>query len=223
MNVYNGLDTNSTTIHWHGLHQRGTPYADGFPQQSQCPIHSSGSMAYNFRADPAGSTFWHAHFHEETIDGIHGPFVVEDEPDTFPYEYDEEKVILMTDAYDPSSWQMTGAPLDSDVNADEPQGNRAPDQGFLCVYDEATGKPSCSSTTDGKGFDLTFEKGKIYRLRLICSAGLAPFIFSIDEHEMQVVSVDYGVTDGSAWVKGVPMMVRPVPSDEVSSALTDDV
>lgn len=207
MNVHNDLTTNSTAIHWHGMHQVGTPYADGFPQQSQCPIPSTTTMAYNFVAYPAGSTFWHAHFHEVAVDGVYGPLIVEDEPGTFPYKYDEDLVILMADAYNETSWQEDDQ-LEQSFEEGTPHGDPAPDQGFLCVYNEATGKPSCSSTTDGNGFDLTFEKGKTYRLRLICAAGLAPFLFSIDGHELQVASVDIGITDGSAFVQGVPMMVR---------------
>lgn len=208
MNVFNELAGNSTTIHWHGLHQRGTPYSDGFPQQNQCPIPSNATMAYNFKAFPGGSTFWHAHFHEQSINGIHGPFIVEDEPGTWPFKYDEEKIILMTDAYDATSWQVEDRLIESLITGGTAlTGDPVPDEGFLCIYDEETGKPSCSSTTDGRGFDLHFEKGKTYRLRLICSAGIAPFMFSIDGHEMQIASVDFTPTDGTAWVKGVPMMV----------------
>jgi len=211
VNVYNGIETNATTIHWHGIHQRGTPYSDGFPAQSQCPILPKTSMTYNFTADPSGSTFWHAHFKEENADGVYGPLIVEDEPGTFPYHYDEEKTILITDAYDATSWVVAAEILDvilADVSTGAPIPDAPPDQGLLCVYDESKSPatPSCSSTTDGKGFDLNFEKGKVYRLRLICSSELAPFVFSIDGHELQIVSVDYTVADGSAWVQGVPMM-----------------
>ncbi|KAK8384269.1 hypothetical protein O3P69_009199 [Scylla paramamosain] len=38
VNVENDLHLDSTSIHWHGIHQRGTPYMDGVPFLTQCPI-----------------------------------------------------------------------------------------------------------------------------------------------------------------------------------------
>jgi FtsP/CotA-like multicopper oxidase with cupredoxin domain len=210
MNLYNDLHSNSTTIHWHGMHQRGTPYFDGYPTISQCPIGLQDSLTYKFKAYPSGSSFWHAHMHEESVDGVYGPLIVEDQPGGFPYSFDEEKVILLTDAYDATSWEIDPQIIASVVNSvgsNEPVLDPEPSRGLVCVYDETKtpATPSCSSTSDGRGFDLNFERGKTYRLRLICSAALAPFLFSIDGHEMQVVAVDYSVTDGSTWVKGVPL------------------
>ena len=31
-------DGGSLTIHWHGLHMRGTQYMDGVPMVTQCPV-----------------------------------------------------------------------------------------------------------------------------------------------------------------------------------------
>ena len=31
-------DGATTSLHWHGLHQRGTPYMDGAAHITQCPI-----------------------------------------------------------------------------------------------------------------------------------------------------------------------------------------
>ena len=37
--VQNHLEDGSTTsMHWHGMHMRGTPYMDGMPLVTQCPI-----------------------------------------------------------------------------------------------------------------------------------------------------------------------------------------
>ena len=44
VDVVNELGSDSTTVHWHGIHQRGTPFMDGVPFLTQCPI-------------PAGTTF----------------------------------------------------------------------------------------------------------------------------------------------------------------------
>jgi FtsP/CotA-like multicopper oxidase with cupredoxin domain len=170
-------------------------------------------MVYTFRADPRGTSFWHAHFREELEDGIYGPLIVEDPPNSFPFHYDQEIVVMMTDAYNLTSWEQQAVLLPmfvSAIAAGQPASDPTPDQSFLCAYDETTNPPtpSCSSTTDGKGFNINFQPGLTYRLRLICSSQLAPFLFSIDEHELQVVSTDFTVLNGNAWVQSVPLMVH---------------
>ena len=51
----------STAIHWHGFHQKGTPYMDGVPYVTQCPILPGESFQYIFQANMAGTFFWHSH------------------------------------------------------------------------------------------------------------------------------------------------------------------
>lgn len=38
VDVLNHLQTESVTIHWHGLFQNGSPHYDGVPHLTQCPI-----------------------------------------------------------------------------------------------------------------------------------------------------------------------------------------
>ena len=51
----------ATTIHWHGLKQRGTPHMDGVGMLTQCPITPMTSFEYKFDAVDPGTHFWHAH------------------------------------------------------------------------------------------------------------------------------------------------------------------
>ncbi|CAG7822416.1 unnamed protein product, partial [Allacma fusca] len=44
VDVTNSLFGEGTAIHWHGIHMKTTPWMDGVPGVSQCPI-------------PPGSTF----------------------------------------------------------------------------------------------------------------------------------------------------------------------
>lgn len=48
--VTNGLGNTTTSIHWHGLYQNGTNYADGPEGVTQCGIPIGGSVTYNFTA-----------------------------------------------------------------------------------------------------------------------------------------------------------------------------
>lgn len=46
-----------TTLHFHGITQFRTPYMDGDPYVSNCPILLGQSFTYEFIAHPAGTTF----------------------------------------------------------------------------------------------------------------------------------------------------------------------
>jgi len=49
----------STTLHWHGIFQKGTPYQDGPEGVTQCPIPSGHRHTYIFQLQQSG-TFWYA-------------------------------------------------------------------------------------------------------------------------------------------------------------------
>lgn len=61
MDVENRLPGESTTIHWHGQLQLGTPYMDGVPNVNQCPILAGNIFRYRFKAGNPGTHFWHSH------------------------------------------------------------------------------------------------------------------------------------------------------------------
>lgn len=55
--VENKLPDEGTTIHWHGLLQKGTPWFDGVPSVSQCPVAPGKTLTYRFRADQFGTSW----------------------------------------------------------------------------------------------------------------------------------------------------------------------
>lgn len=50
-----------TTIHWHGIHQKKTPFMDGAGILTQCLIYPMMSFKYSFDPDPPGTHMFHAH------------------------------------------------------------------------------------------------------------------------------------------------------------------
>lgn len=75
--VYNEQhDMEGTSIHWHGILQSGTPFMDGVPMVTQCPIHPHSSFQYRFLAANSGTHYWHAHAGMQRADGIFGALVV---------------------------------------------------------------------------------------------------------------------------------------------------
>ena len=55
--VHNNLEE-VTSIHVHGMYQRGTPWMDGVSFQSQCPIPDNHTFTYNFTIPDQSGTYW---------------------------------------------------------------------------------------------------------------------------------------------------------------------
>ncbi|XP_052176781.1 laccase-13-like isoform X2 [Diospyros lotus] len=59
--VINSAQYNAT-IHWHGIRQMGTPWADGPEYVTQCPIQPGAAYTYHFTVkNQEGTLWWHAH------------------------------------------------------------------------------------------------------------------------------------------------------------------
>jgi len=82
VNVRNLLPNDAVTIHWHGLHQEGTPWMDGVPHVTQCPIHPMHSFRYDFIAKPKGTFWWHSHMGTQRTMGVFGAFIIKERIET---------------------------------------------------------------------------------------------------------------------------------------------
>lgn len=82
-----------TSVHWHGL-----PVAnpmDGVPNVTQRPIDPGESFTYKFRAEPAGTYFYHSHVGLQLDRGLMAPLIVEESD---PHvSYDREYVVVIDD------------------------------------------------------------------------------------------------------------------------------
>ncbi|KAK0231518.1 laccase lcc5 [Armillaria fumosa] len=101
INVVNNLDDDdilqSTTIHWHGIFQTDTNWADGVAFVSQCPIAKGNSFLYSFPTTGQAGTFWyHSHLATQYCDGIRGPLIIYDDNDPHAslYDVDDESTVL---------------------------------------------------------------------------------------------------------------------------------
>lgn len=68
------------TVHWHGMLQKGTWKMDGVPSITQKAIEPGESFTYKFKADPAGTHWYHCHVNVNEhvgIRGMWGPFIVD--------------------------------------------------------------------------------------------------------------------------------------------------
>ncbi|XP_055857102.1 uncharacterized protein LOC129919980 [Episyrphus balteatus] len=92
----------AASIHWHGLHMVDTPYMDGVPHVTQCPILYESTFRYNFKATQVGTHFYHSHSGHHKLNGQYGALIVrqpdEDNPLIDTYDFDKpEHYILISD------------------------------------------------------------------------------------------------------------------------------
>ena len=76
IHVRNLMHTDSTTVHWHGIHQTGTPGSDGIAFISQNPILPGQTFTYKFTAEPHGTSFYHAHIGDQRSMGLYGGLII---------------------------------------------------------------------------------------------------------------------------------------------------
>jgi FtsP/CotA-like multicopper oxidase with cupredoxin domain len=70
--VINEMFDDVTGVHWHGMHLRGNPWADGVMNITQCPISNvegNNSLTYTFTPDMPGTFWYHGHLHSQYPDG----------------------------------------------------------------------------------------------------------------------------------------------------------
>ncbi len=76
--VWNNLTSEGITIHWHGMHQKDTPWMDGVGFISQAPITPGAYFDYVFEATPAGTHWYHSHVGAQRTDGLFGALIVQE-------------------------------------------------------------------------------------------------------------------------------------------------
>ncbi|KFX92691.1 hypothetical protein V490_05242 [Pseudogymnoascus sp. VKM F-3557] len=83
-----------TALHWHGLHQDQTPWFDGIPSVSQCPIAPGSSFTYTFQAGVYGTSWYHSHYSAQYADGLFGAMIIHG-PTHIHYDIELGPILLM--------------------------------------------------------------------------------------------------------------------------------
>uniref|UniRef100_A0ACD5XTQ8 Uncharacterized protein n=1 Tax=Avena sativa TaxID=4498 RepID=A0ACD5XTQ8_AVESA len=192
--VHNKLETENTAIHWHGIRQIDTPWADGVAGVTQCPIHPGETFTYRFVVDRAGTYLYHAHYGMQRVAGLNGMIVVS-VPDGFvePFTYDKQHTVLLEDWWHKSVYdQATGLSAKPLVFVGEPQSLLINGRGiFNCSKPvPATGTCNTSSPDCGLRSLFTVVPGKTYLLRIGSLTSLSSLSFEIEGHSLTVVEAD---------------------------------
>lgn len=168
-----GLQT-ETSVHWHGIFQHGTPWADGPVGVTQCPIPQGASFNYNFFALNEAGTFWyHSHLGVQYCDGLRGPIVVYDPQDPHTDLYDEDNADTIITLED---WFHT--------RADQSSPPHNPAATLINGVGRSAGGPAIPLAI------VNVQRGRRYRLRLVNMACGTRYVFAIQDHPLQVIEVD---------------------------------
>lgn len=171
----------STSIHWHGIYQNGTNYADGTSFVTQCPIAQNHSFLYTFSATSQTGTYWyHSHYSVQYCDGLRGALVIYDPDDPLAYMYDVDDastVITLSDWYHvvaPVLRYIIGPGFDSSL---------------INGLGRYAGGPASELAV------ISVEQGKRYRMRLVSISCDPSFAFSIDGHNFTIIEADGLLTE----------------------------
>ncbi|XP_012940646.2 laccase-4 [Aplysia californica] len=196
VHVHNRMTSSSVTVHWHGLHQHGTPWMDGVAFITQCPISPQQKFTYKFKASPRGTFWYHSHIGAQLSMGLIGALIIRPKE---PLKM-EEHILMLQD------WNH-------DIDADLMH--------MRMVYGNYENRTKLKSTGSLEGahfsmfpFDaglingrgrfyfedgsntgapltrFSVKKGNSYRFRIIGSGSLYPFRVSIDNHPLTIVASD---------------------------------
>ncbi|KAG9317027.1 laccase [Chiua virens] len=166
-----------TSVHWHGLSQHSSNWADGAAYVTQCPLRQQESFGYQFQPTNQTGTYWyHSHYSTQYCDGLRGPIVIYDPDDPLADLYDvddETTVITLADWYHTPSVQLGNI-----------FGLVPPNSTLINGRGRYANGPSAPLSV------LNVTSGLRYRFRVVSMSCEPAFNFTIDGHRMTIIEVD---------------------------------
>nr|XP_040232544.2 uncharacterized protein LOC120955589 [Anopheles coluzzii] len=187
VDVVNHMEGLESTIHWHGAHQYDTPWMDGVPMITQCPIPNGAAFRYAFNASEPGTQLYHSHSGHQKANGHYGLFVIRSPTDInrhlYDYDLSEHHIIIsdwtldLVEKFVPglqsSTVRMDSILINGRGRHFDEEEHELQTQAPLTVY--------------------RVKKGYRYRFRLVSSGSqFCPFQLQIEKHRMQLIATDGG-------------------------------
>ncbi|KAL3531803.1 hypothetical protein ACH5RR_005324 [Cinchona calisaya] len=172
---------NNITIHWHGVRQLRSGWADGPAYITQCPIQTGQSYVYNYTiVGQRGTLFYHAHISWLRAT-VYGPLIIlpkRDVPYPFTKPYKEVPIIF-------GEWFNADPEA---IVSQALQTGAGPNVSDAYTINGLPGPLYNCSAKDT--FKLKVKPGKTYLLRFINAALNDELFFSIANHTLTVVEAD---------------------------------
>ncbi|SAM05008.1 hypothetical protein [Absidia glauca] len=194
----NGVDPNSATLHFHGVHQTGTPQADGVPFLTQDPVKpGDGRYLYDFSVGhQSGTFFYHAHV---GLQDFYGAFIVYESDTADPSlrkpseqqlslgkgnaTFDDERTLIL------SEWHHhTRSDLESFIIG--PNYTHIPNADSLLINGKAIFDDKHVSDLCSGYHQMEVESNRTYRLRIIGATTHRTLGFAVAHHRLTIIEVD---------------------------------
>ncbi|XP_055549126.1 uncharacterized protein LOC129732340, partial [Wyeomyia smithii] len=186
IDMTNAMGGTASAMHWHGLHQRDTPYMDGVPFITQCPIDFMSTFRYAFWATQPGTQFYHSHSGHHKVNGHYGAMIIREpetnDPNAALYDFDlpEHTMVVSDWMHEDGEMFMPGLPSGG---------------GILPVNILINGRGTFTSA-NGTRTSVPQEvfrvrKGGRYRFRFINAAShVCPLELQLSNHTLEIIASD---------------------------------
>ncbi|KAF9616955.1 hypothetical protein IFM89_033025 [Coptis chinensis] len=174
------------TIHWHGVFQLLSGWADGPAYITQCPIIPGNSYTYKFNVTgQEGTLWWHAHVSVLRAT-VHGALIIRPRRGrSYPFPKPYKEVPILLGEY----WRSSIMDIENLAIAN---GGAANISDAYTINGQPGDLYPCSSN---KTFKLNVVQGKTYLLRIINAALNNQLFFKIARHRFTVVGIDATYTE----------------------------
>ncbi|XP_038880052.1 L-ascorbate oxidase-like [Benincasa hispida] len=195
--LVNKLFTEGVVIHWHGILQRETPWADGTASISQCAINPGETFIYQFKADKPGTYFYHGHLGMQRSAGLYGSLIIDpEEGKKEPFHYDEEINLLLSDWWHKSAHKQEVGLSSSPMRwIGEPEtilinGRGQISCSIAAKYNKNLEQCKLKGGEQCAPFILQVKPKKTYRIRIASTTSLSALNLAIGNHQLLVVEAD---------------------------------
>ncbi|KAI7726540.1 hypothetical protein M8C21_032091 [Ambrosia artemisiifolia] len=176
----------NVTIHWHGVFQRLSQWADGPEFVTQCPIRPGGNYTYRFNlTGQVGTLWWHAHS-QWLRATVHGALIIRPrDGQNYPFAQPDLEDTIMLEWWNADPNEVESAALangSAPANADAYTINGWPGDLF-------------NSCVSNNTYRLNVAAGQTTLLRIINVALNNQFFFKIANHNLTVVAIDAAYTN----------------------------
>ncbi|XP_073149301.1 laccase-17-like [Henckelia pumila] len=172
---------NNITIHWHGVRQLRSGWADGPAYVTQCPIQTGKNYTYNFTiTGQRGTLLWHAHISWLRATVYGAIIILPRRNDSYPFRKPYKEVPIIFGEW----WN---ADPEAVINQ-ALQTGAGPNVSDAYTINGFPGPLYNCSANDT--YRLKVKPGKTYMLRLINAAMNDELFFSIANHTLTIVEAD---------------------------------
>ncbi|KAF7144305.1 hypothetical protein RHSIM_Rhsim05G0201900 [Rhododendron simsii] len=196
------------TIHWHGIFQLHSAWADGPEYVTQCPILPGNKYTYRFTiTGQEGTLWWHAHS-QWLRATVHGALIIRPRQGySYPFLKPFEEFPILLGEW----WNANIIEIEEQALAD---GHGPNISNAFTINGWPGDLYNCPSTGTYK---LKVVRGETYLLRIINVALYSELFFKIANHKMTIVAVDACYTN--------PMVTDVIvisPGQTIDALLTAD-